>query len=116
MTTLTLRFINGHFVVIGPDIEPMKFKSRREAKDWCRPGRKITTACNGRSLSPEGFSFRTQGVPTHSLYWAFERPCRNSPAWSAGGTEMDWRAASCPSPASLPRRPKQLVGSDSQQY
>jgi hypothetical protein len=37
MTTLTLRFINGHFVVIGPDIEPMKFKSRREAKDWCRP-------------------------------------------------------------------------------
>ena len=36
MTTLTLRFINGHFVVTGPDIEPMKFKSRREAKDWCR--------------------------------------------------------------------------------
>ena len=36
MTTLTLRFINGHFVITGPDIEPMKFKSRREAKDWCR--------------------------------------------------------------------------------
>jgi hypothetical protein len=36
MTTLTLRFINGHFVVTGPDIEPMTFKSRREAKDWCR--------------------------------------------------------------------------------
>jgi len=36
MTTLTLRFINGHFVVTGPDIEPMKFKSRREAMDWRR--------------------------------------------------------------------------------
>ena len=32
MTTLTLRFINGHFVVTGPDFEPMKFASRREAK------------------------------------------------------------------------------------
>jgi hypothetical protein len=36
MTTLTMRYINRHFVVTGPDIEPMKFKSRREAKDWCR--------------------------------------------------------------------------------
>ncbi len=24
MTTLTLRFINGHFVVIGADIEPTR--------------------------------------------------------------------------------------------
>ena len=36
MTTLTLRFIKDHFVVTGPDIEPMRFKSRVEAKDWCR--------------------------------------------------------------------------------
>jgi hypothetical protein len=36
MTTLTMRMIKGHFVVSGPDIAPMKFKSRREAKDWCR--------------------------------------------------------------------------------
>jgi hypothetical protein len=36
MTTLTMRMINkGDFVVTGPDVEPMKFKSRREAKDWC---------------------------------------------------------------------------------
>jgi hypothetical protein len=35
MTPLTLRYLREHFVVIGPDIEPHKFKSRREAKDWC---------------------------------------------------------------------------------
>ena len=33
MTVLTI--LRGHFVVTGPDIEPLKFKSRREAKDWC---------------------------------------------------------------------------------
>jgi hypothetical protein len=36
MTTLTLRYIKGDFVVTGQDIEPMRFKTRREAKDWCR--------------------------------------------------------------------------------
>ena len=36
MPTLTLRRIKDHFVVIGADIEPMRFKSRRETKDWCR--------------------------------------------------------------------------------
>ena len=36
MTTLTMRCIRGEFIIIGPDIEPMKFGSRREAKDWCR--------------------------------------------------------------------------------
>ena len=35
MTTLTMRYIKGHFVVTGPDIEPTRFKTRREAKDWC---------------------------------------------------------------------------------
>ena len=35
MTTLTLRYIKGDFVVTGPDIEPVRFKTRREAKDWC---------------------------------------------------------------------------------
>ena len=34
MTTLTLRYIKGDFVVTGPDIEPARFKTRREAKDW----------------------------------------------------------------------------------
>jgi hypothetical protein len=36
MTTLTMRMIKGHFVVSGPDVEPMKFKARPEARDWCR--------------------------------------------------------------------------------
>jgi hypothetical protein len=36
MTTLILRCIRGDFVITGPDIEPVKFKTRREAKDWCR--------------------------------------------------------------------------------
>ena len=35
MTTLTLRRLRDDFLVTGPDIEPMKFRSRREAKDWC---------------------------------------------------------------------------------
>jgi hypothetical protein len=35
MTTLTLRRMKDDFIVTGPDIEPAKFKSRREAKDWC---------------------------------------------------------------------------------
>jgi hypothetical protein len=35
MTTLTLRRIKDDFIVTGPDIAPAKFKSRREAKDWC---------------------------------------------------------------------------------
>ena len=30
-----MRMIKGDFVVTGPDVEPMKFKCRREAKDWC---------------------------------------------------------------------------------
>ena len=36
MTTLTLRYIKGDFVVTGPEIEPTRFKTRQEAKDWCR--------------------------------------------------------------------------------
>jgi hypothetical protein len=36
MTTLTMRMIKGHFVVSGPDVEPMKFKSRPEAENWGR--------------------------------------------------------------------------------
>ena len=35
MATLTLRRIKGDFVVAAPDIAPARFKSRREAKDWC---------------------------------------------------------------------------------
>jgi hypothetical protein len=35
MTVLTMRYMRGDFIVTGPDIEPVKFKSCREAKDWC---------------------------------------------------------------------------------
>ena len=33
MTTLTMRVVKGDFIVTRPDIAPMKFKSRREARD-----------------------------------------------------------------------------------
>ena len=35
MSAITLRRIKHDFIVTGPDIAPAKFKSRREAKDWC---------------------------------------------------------------------------------
>jgi hypothetical protein len=30
---LTMRMIKGDFVVTGPDVEPIRFKSRREARE-----------------------------------------------------------------------------------
>jgi hypothetical protein len=45
MTTLTMRYLKGYFIVNGPDMKPTRFKSRREAKDWCQtryPGSPIT--------------------------------------------------------------------------
>ena len=51
MTTLTMRMIKGDFVVTGPDVERMKFKTRREARDWCKtphPGSPIT------EIGPDG--------------------------------------------------------------
>jgi hypothetical protein len=38
VTTFTMRRIGGEFVVTSPDIEPMKFKTRREAKRVLLPG------------------------------------------------------------------------------
>ena len=35
MTTLTMHYMRGHFIVTGSDIEPVMFKSRREAREWC---------------------------------------------------------------------------------
>jgi hypothetical protein len=32
MTTFTMRRVGGDFVVTGPDIEPKKFKTRREGE------------------------------------------------------------------------------------
>jgi hypothetical protein len=36
ISDLTMRLVKGDFIVTGPDIAPMKFKSRREADDWCK--------------------------------------------------------------------------------
>ena len=47
MTILTMRVIRGHFVVTGPDIEPVKFNSGREAKN--RAGTIIPAHPSGRS-------------------------------------------------------------------
>ena len=55
MTTLTVRRIKDHFVVTGPDIEPMQFKSRPEARDWCRnhyPGQPVTEIGRDASMRP----------------------------------------------------------------
>ena len=55
MTTLTMRLIKGHFIVSGPDVEPMKFKSRPEARDWCKthhPGSPITEVGPGGKRAP----------------------------------------------------------------
>jgi hypothetical protein len=35
MTVLKMSYTRGEFVVTGPDIEPVKFKTRSEARDWC---------------------------------------------------------------------------------
>jgi hypothetical protein len=55
MTTLTMRVVRGDFIVAGPDTEPMKFKSRREARDWCKthhPGSPITEVGPGGKRAP----------------------------------------------------------------
>ena len=52
MTTLTMRYSKGHFIVTGPDVPRMRFKSRPEARDWCKahyPGSPITEI--GRAAS-----------------------------------------------------------------
>ena len=40
-----MRAVKGDFIVTGPEVEPMKFKSRPEARDWCKthhPGSPVT--------------------------------------------------------------------------
>jgi hypothetical protein len=52
MTTFTMRYVNGHFVLTGPDVPPMQFKSRAEARDWCKahyPGSPIKESGPRRS-------------------------------------------------------------------
>ena len=35
MAILTLRRFKKYFVIVAPDNKIVKFKTRREAKDWC---------------------------------------------------------------------------------
>jgi hypothetical protein len=47
MTTLSMRYLRGDFVVTGPHIEPVRFKTRREAWVWCfqhHPGSPVKVA------------------------------------------------------------------------
>jgi hypothetical protein len=36
VTVLSMRHVRDHFIVTKPDIEPVKFKTRHEAREWCR--------------------------------------------------------------------------------
>ena len=56
MTILTLRRIReDRFEVTGPDIEPVTFKTRVEARDWC------LTHCQGSPIREVGG--RKRGTP-----------------------------------------------------
>ncbi len=50
MSTLTMRYMRGYFVVTAPDIEPVMFKSRREARDWCAEHHPVTDRGSRRQL------------------------------------------------------------------
>ena len=55
MTTITMRYTKGAFLVTGKDIEARTFGSRREAKDWCAghyPGSPIKEIGRGAAKSP----------------------------------------------------------------
>jgi hypothetical protein len=54
MTTLTLRYIKGHFVVTGLDIEATRFKTRREAKAWCGALPRLAQQRDRSDLQPPG--------------------------------------------------------------
>ena len=59
MTTLTMRYMRGHFIVTGPDIEPVMFKSRHEAREWCTehhagsPIREVGANSSKRATKPK---------------------------------------------------------------
>jgi hypothetical protein len=61
MASFTLLYVRGHFVLTGPTIEPMKFETRREAKEWAHkhfPGSLVKEVT--RKPPPRG-SNRTKG-------------------------------------------------------
>ena len=59
-----MRLVKDDFIVTGPDIEPMKLKSRREAEDWCEehhPGSPITEMGPGGKRAPKKLLERRDG-------------------------------------------------------
>ena len=74
---LTLRLRKGGFVVIGPDIEPMKFKSRRDAREWCmahHPGSPITEIDPAASAGHQGATERNENQARGTLALVREVP------------------------------------------
>ena len=56
MTTFTMRYVNGHFVVVGPNISLMRFKSRAEGKTHYRgsPTKEVGADGVERMMRPQG--------------------------------------------------------------
>ena len=56
---MTMRYMRGHFIVTGPDIEPVMFKSHPEAREWCaehHPGspiREVGANSSKRATKPK---------------------------------------------------------------
>ena len=80
MTTLTMRYMRGHFIVTGPDIEPVMFKSRREAREWC-------------TEHHAGSPIREVGANSSK-----QRPSPSHRNWS---DPLRWRSSASQSPARL---------------
>jgi hypothetical protein len=96
MTTLTLRYIKGDFVVTGPDIQPAKFKSHREAKDWCPDNRNRGGFVEPSSSKSEGPAEGTEGLSRRFLV-AAETPLRcNAEHLSPASAGLFFAATSVP--------------------
>jgi hypothetical protein len=93
MTTLTLRFIKKVFIVNGPDIAPAKFKSRREAKDWCvqhYPGSPIYVIGADASKRKSRAMPRKGPLPRNRLRTPKDQePCRIGAGRQAGRGRSD---------------------------
>ena len=94
MTTLTLRYIRGDFLLTGPDIEPRKFESRRAAKDWSSthypdsPIREVGRGASEWAIRPPPRK-PGQSEPGRSLDWLkFKNPEARAVRREA---EEDWR-------------------------
>ena len=58
MTVLTMRRVRDQFVVTGPDIEPVTFKTRAQARYWCY------VHFRGSPIRELGIGSRKKGPPS----------------------------------------------------